>query len=106
VVFAQAEHYLPEAEAKRVYYLLDREALLKYPGKDPVYQILLRMKEQLPLRSRIESFRTFSEGNRRFAIHVTNDIDSDWLFDQLLGAGWRLTVTSAGDGEMLLLAER
>lgn len=96
--FLEADHYGSSAFVSRLFYLMDREAALRYTGSDPFDGGFFILRRWFPLRGSIENYEEFVRSHRRFLVFAGFNHPLEWLTKKLIDDGAELRFLSEYHG--------
>ncbi len=103
----QIWYYAPNALQKRVFYIADAEASVRYLGHDTIDRGLIALKQWFPLVN-VVSYEAFVHGHEEFYLyHFSWDEDWkwNWLTTKLLEDHKRLELKARDGSEFMFLVK-
>ncbi len=91
VTFVEMDHNESSRFDKRLYYLTNRAAALKY-GHATIFEGLAVEKNYFPFRGHVESYNDFMRSHNHFLVIGTLLDPEDWLLKKLQDDGAQLTI--------------
>ncbi len=82
LTFAELGHYGRPAILRRLVYLRDRAAAIKYANAT-MFEDLDRVQKDFKLPGQVKTYADFTQTHRRFLVLGTPDYPEDWLFKKL-----------------------
>jgi len=95
--------YAPPFLRERLHYLADLQYAVKQPDFLPELSMTIN-QNLFPVK--VDNYRTFIEGNKRFVLYCTGEPRLEWVKQRLLDEGWKLELIEKQGVEELYLATR
>lgn len=110
LTFIEMDHYESPGFVRRLYYLTDRDAAIRY-AHATIFEGLPVVRQWFPVRANVEAYRDFIRQHDRFLVLGTPGYAEDWLLSKLKddGANIRLLAemkTGYKDGSLFEVTTR
>ena len=102
--YLQLAYYAPEPFARRLVWLADDAAALRYAKNDSNEKGLPRLATCFPLK--VYDFQKFSQTHSAFLFYSMQGGSENWLPDELIRYGYKLRVLASTQDHLVVLAER